>query len=150
MLRAVLMVILSLSSGCGYGLVSPGDGARIGSIEDLSVEGDLGLVARRALRGIAGQPGAGAAVLTGRVRTLDEQLLAVDGTIGQTQSQVAIELVATRDGAQIWQAREVVAAAWRRGTTLEDSLLARRAALHTAIRNGVDRLWVRWIRRGAR
>ncbi|MGK0361451.1 MAG: hypothetical protein ACI9U2_003769 [Bradymonadia bacterium] len=150
MLRAALMVVLSLCSGCGYALVTAEAGTRIGPIEDLTAQGDLGIVTRRALRGIAGAAHEGAAELSGRVRALGDQALAFDGTVAQTQSRVVIELVATRDGAPIWQAQQVVAASWRRGATLEDSLLARRAALHTAIRQGVDRLWLRWTTRGAR
>lgn len=150
MLRAALMVILWLCAGCGYGLVDSGHGARVGDIEDLSAEGDLGVAARRALRTLAGAARADAAVVSGQVRTLADRPLAFDGTIAQTQSQVLIELVATRDGVPIWQGRQVIAAPWRRGATLEDSLVARRAALHSAVRLGVDRLWARWTTRGTR
>lgn len=150
MFRAALMLILSLGTGCGYALLTPQRGTQIGAIEDMTAQGDLGIFTRRALRGLAGAARSDAAVLSGRVLSLDDQLLGMDQTIAQTQSRIVIELVATQDGAPIWQARQVVAAAWRRGTTLEDSLLARRAAVHSAIRQGVDRLWLRWTTRGNR
>lgn len=135
--------------GCGYGFVRPDQGPvaqlRIGTVEDTSPEGDLGLVVADALRaGLANRDrpklGAKGPALGGSVRIGAAQPQAYDGRgagLGALmQGEVAVTLrLAGPDGATYWQGaphREV--ARWARAATPIQGRDARQRALRAATR----------------
>ncbi len=132
-MRCVLLALLLTS--CGYGWVrSDGAPVRLGVVQDLSAEGDLGLVAGRVLRrALAGRLGEGP-VVTGELRTTDETLAAFDGAPAMYRVGVRLELrVLGGGGVVLWESGPATRhEVYARGPSPFDSLEARRLALRRA------------------
>jgi hypothetical protein len=141
--RLVLLATLA-PAACGYGLVRPGAvAARPGVVDDLSTQGDLGVVVQRRLglvlpRAVPDD----APRLDGTVRALDDRPIGFDasGFAALYEQPVEVELRATdADGRVTWTSgphrRRAVFA---RGATPLETETARRAALADAARLATD------------
>ncbi len=144
--RTVLLAALLAATGpagCGYGFVRGDDAAavRLGAIDDLSAEGDLGVVVRRRVR-LAVRVAAGAApVLTGTVRALDDTPAAFQsGFAAMYEQPVEVELrLADAAGRPLWTSGpHRRRALFARGSTPLETESARRAALSEAARAATD------------
>lgn len=142
---------LTILAGCGYSVVTAGEGLRIGALTDLSAEGDLALVARTHLRRLAGQASEAAPQVSGRIRVLPERTAGFDEA-GATLYHAPVELALTIEQAngEVAQHRIMIDAAFVRGTGPVETWAGRQAALRTAVERGVDRWWARWTGRGKR
>ncbi|MEZ4465048.1 MAG: hypothetical protein R3F60_30270 [bacterium] len=148
----LLIALASLASGlagCGYGLVRPDAVAvpTVGVIQDLSADGELGLVAAARLRqrGEGHPPAPG--LLEGRVTVGPERTLGRDaaGLSALYQADVALDLEVASAGEARWRARTQASATWVRGSDPLATTTARQLALADATAAAVDAAWDRFV-----
>lgn len=148
----ILAPLLTLVlSACGYAaMTSADDGAtpavRLGRVDDLSAEGDLGVRVRRHLaRSLPGGPDPShpaPPVLTGAVRTVDEGPAGFDRAGIASLYALAVELelrVVDPAGRVTWTTGPLRRrATFARGPSPIETAAARRAAVERALRRVAD------------
>ncbi len=150
-MRLVALIAIALA-GCGYGFVR-GDGGpvptlRMGTVHDLSAEGDLGVLAVRTLqRHFVRRITRSGPTLTGELRTTDETVVAHDGSGAMYRVGVRLELTLVDDaGAPLWGSGPLTRhAVYVRGVTPFDSREARRHALTRATEAAADEAAARFL-----
>lgn len=148
-LAALIAILLA---GCGYGFVRSDGGPvatlQMGAVHDLSAEGDLGVLAARALqRRFVERVARSGPTLTGELRTLDETVVAHDGSGAMYRVGVRLELQLVDDGgAPLWSSGPTTRhEVYVRGRSPFDSREARRHALVRATEAAVDEAAARFL-----
>ncbi len=139
-----LVICAIFLAGCGYGFVRDDGGPvaslRLGTVEDLSAEGDLGLLATRTLRRQLVRRLGDGPTLVGELHTTEEHIAASDGAglMYEVGVRLALRLVDAR-GAALWTSGPVTRhAVYLRGGSPHASREARRHALAQATQAAAD------------
>ncbi|MCB9549813.1 MAG: hypothetical protein H6706_28735 [Myxococcales bacterium] len=148
-MRPPLLLLALGLAGCGYGLVRPATTPvpAIGAVQDLSADGELGLIAAARLRRLAAGHPAGPGALTGRLAVAPDQALGRDGAGRGAlfQADVTLDLEAGDGPAATWRARARATATWVRGSDPLATTAARQLALADATEAAVDAAWDRYL-----
>lgn len=150
MLRCFQIVFLLLgTSGCGYQLMRANTGGpvaelQLGTVDDLSNIGGLGIVVSRQIRQrLAGRSRprlSTGPTLSGRIRTLDEAPVGYSaGYASSYRLKVELTLRLHENGEIIWVAPPIHQAAhYLRGPTPLETQSARQQVLHQAARTAAN------------
>ncbi len=148
--RVVLPTLLLL--GCGYGLIradgGPVDSIHLGVLHDLSAEGDLGLVATRAIRRTLGHRlSSEGPTLSGELWAMEDSVIASDGAGLMYRVGVRLEIqITSAAGRALWRNRSATRHdVYVRGPTPFDSREARRRALHRAVEAATEEVVAQFL-----